>query len=459
MNLFRCLQPRVILILTLAALGAGLGGLLLPIEWRAVDQQLVGFPDSDVQAHQARPLVLALLCGLPALCGLAYALGGTLDRYISRLFLGVFSICLCALFLIWLLIDLTDNISHFRNAHHILLTLATFYAARMPPILLLLLPFSLLIALLHTLGKLSTNREIIAMIQSGRGVLRITVPLIVIGTMCALLSLCLNYHWAPTAEGRQDEILAEASDKPATKAAHVLYHNPENHRLWMIGSFPSDYQNGSPLLDVEVTTTDDHHTLVSRLFATHAVWDRIQHLWTFQNPVIGHYQPGQPPVFDTQTGPLVLNSWSETPWQLIKPGLSASYLGIPDLNGWLQANSRHLPFADPAPYLTQWHYRWALPFSCLVNVLLATPLAIHFSRRGPGAGIFVAIVLSALMLFISNVSLAFGAAGTLHPALAAWLPNLAFTLLAIELFRRRLTVRPIHHSLRQIFLGRGQAES
>ncbi len=453
MPISRRLKPRYLLILALAAAGAGLCALLLPGEYRAVEQQLIGFPDSDVPAHQARPLVLAALCFLPALASLCYALGGTLDRYITRLFLGIFSICLSALFMIWLLIDLTDKIGEFRSAHHILLTILTFYAMRLPPILLLLLPFSLLLALLHTLGKLSANREIIAMIQAGRGVLRITVPLIIAGAFCSLLSLGLNYHWAPSAEGRQDEILATASDKPATKATQVLYPNTENHRLWMIGSFPPDYQLGAPLLNVEVTTTNANHVLVSRLFAPSAQWDRNSHQWTFQHPMLGHYSVGQPPVFDAQDGPLIVKGWSETPWQLIKPGLSAECLGIPDLNGWLQANSRHQPFADPAPYLTQWHYRWALPIACLVNVLLASPLAIHFSRRGPGGGIFVAIVLSSLMLLISNVSLAFGAAGTLRPALAAWLPNLAFTLLAIDLFRRRITGRPLYHSLLKLLPG------
>ncbi len=86
-------------------------------------------------------------------------------------------------------------------------------------------------------------------------------------------------------------------------------------------------------------------------------------------------------------------------------------------------------------------------------MLLATPLAIHFSRRGPGGGIFLAVVLSALMLLVSNIVLAFGEAGTLRPALAAWLPNIAFTLLGIDLFRRRITGRPIYHSLRKLLPG------
>jgi LPS export ABC transporter permease LptG len=455
MHFLRRHAPLALLILALAALGAGLCALMLPGEHRAVAEQLLGFPDSDIRSHQARPWVLAGLCFLPALACFAYAFGGTLDRYVTRQFLGIFGICLSALVLIWLLIDLSDNISEFRASHNILLTIATFYGTRSPAILLLLLPYSLLLALLYSLGKLSTNREIIAMVQSGRGVIRITFPLLIAGLFCSLLTLGLNYHWAPIAEGRQDEILATASGKPLTEATQVLFRNPENRRLWMIGAFPPDYQNGAPLVDVEVTTTTPQRHLKSRLSATHARWNRGNRQWIFENPVISRFEPGQAPRFEKPDGSLAVNTWSETPWQLIRPGLSAAHLGIPDLTTWLSANSQHQQFADPAPYLTQWHYRWALPFTCIVTVLLATPLAIHFSRRGAGGGVFLAVVLSALMLLVSSIILAFGEAGTLPPAAAAWLPNLAFTILGLYLFRRRITGRPIYRSLRKLLPTNG----
>lgn len=450
MNSFRSHSRRFLLVLALAALGAVVCAMLVPGENRAVARQLIGFPDSDVRAHEARPLVLAALCFLPALASLFYCLGGTLDRYITRQFLGIFGICLTSLFMIWLLIDLSDKVGEFRNAQNILATIATFYASRSPAIILLLLPYSLLLALLYSLGKLSTNREIIAIIQSGRGVVRTTLPLVIAGAFCTLLTLGLNYHWAPIAEGRQDEILAEASGEQATEAAKVLYRNPNERRLWMIGAFPPDYEMGKPLLNVEVTTTDENRMLESRLSASSATWNRDTRQWTFHDPVVSRYSAGNPPDFMETDGPLTIDNWYETPWQLIKPGLAAANLGIPDLNTWLRSNALQLHYADPAPYLTQWHYRWALPFTCLVTVLLATPLAIHFSRRGPGGGIFLAVVLSALMLLVSNIVLAFGEAGTLEPALAAWLPNIGFALLGLYLFRRRITGRPIYHSLRRL---------
>ena len=453
MNFFRTHFLRFLLPLALAAVGAALCAVLIPAETEAVRQQLIGFPDSDVQAHQARPMILTALCFLPALAGLAYTLGGTLDRYIARQFAGIFCVCLAALVVIWLLMDIGNRISDFRDSKNILLTVVTFYGIRSPAVLLLLLPFSLLLALLSSLGKLSGTREVIAMIQAGRSVIRITLPLIIAGLFFSLLSLGLNYHWAPNAEGRVDEILDEAGGKVPIKAPNVLYRNPADRRLWEIGAFPKDYHKGAPLIDVEVTTTRADKTLESRLYAKHASWDRTAHRWTFEQPLVGTFPRNSPPVFETYSEPLVIETWPETPWQLIKPGLSAANLGIPDLDSWLQANTRRGPFADPAPYLTQWHYRWALPFTCMVTVLLATPLAIHFSRRGPGGGVFLAVVLAALMLLFASISLALGEAGTLRPAVAAWLPNIAFALLGLYLFRRRITGQPIYLILRKLLPG------
>ena len=444
---------RLLLPLVLAALGAGLCALLIPAEMEAVNQQLIGFPDSDVLAHQARPAIMAALCFLPALASLLYAFSGTLDRYIVRQFIGIFFICLTGLIMIWLLVDLGDKISDFRAPDGVLRSIANFYATRSPAVLSVMIPYSLLLALLYSLGKLSASREIIAMIQAGRSLVRISMPLILLGVFFSLLCLGLNYHWAPAAEGKADILLAEAGGKPAAAASNVLYRNPENRRLWLIGTFPKDFQSGKPLGEIEITTTRLDMTLESRLRAKSASWDRNTRKWTFEEPLVGNFKPNEPVVFTTYDSPLTVDSWSETPWQLIKPGLSAENLGIPDLNSWLHANERIGRFADPAPYLTQWHYRWALPFGCLITVLLAAPLGVYFSRRGAGGGVFLAVVLSGLMLLLTSISVALGASGTFHPAHAAWLPNVVFTLLALYLFHRRISGQPIYLVLRRLLPG------
>jgi lipopolysaccharide export LptBFGC system permease protein LptF len=88
--------------------------------------------------------------------------------------------------------------------------------------------------------------------------------------------------------------------------------------------------------------------------------------------------------------------------------------------------------------------------TCLVTVLLAVPLSIHFSRRGGGSGIFLAVVLSVMMLFISTITLALGESGSLIPLLAAWLPNIIFAGIGLYLYYKRMTGRSIYQSIKNL---------
>lgn len=430
-------------ILALAAAGAALCVWLIPSETQAVREHLAGFPDADAATHGMRPLVLAAMCFLPAVGACFYALGGELDRYVARSFLSIFCICLGSLLMIWLLIDLSDKVGDLQGAKNMLASLIAVYSTRAPAVLLLLLPYGLLLSLLYCLSQLSASREVIAMIQSGRGIVRITLPLVIAGIICTLFGMGLNYQWAPVADGRQDEVMAEAKGEVTQEASRVLFNNAPKKRVWMIGAFPHDYQKGAPLKFVEITTSNAQNQIETRLSADSAGWDPPTRRWIFENATIATHQDGLPPDFKKSEGPLVIDSFEETPMQLIKPGLSAENLGIPDLSSWLKARAAGLNFADPAPYRTEWHYRWAMPFTCLVSVMLAVPLAVNFSRRGPAGSIALAVGFSAIMLLISTIVLAFGHAGDMPPALAAWLPNFAFFALGVYLFKQRIHGRPL----------------
>ena len=171
-------------------------------------------------------------------------------------------------------------------------------------------------------------------------------------------------------------------------------------------------------------------------------------------PVVGNFQPNQPAIFETHTEPLTIAGWPETPWQLIKPGLDAEYLGIPDLNSRLQANERIGDFADPAPYRTQWHYRWALPLGCSGHACCwPRRWASTFRGVARAAECSSQCILSGLMLLLTSISVALGESGRLCPAHAAWLPNFDFCASRVYLFHRRISGQPIYLALRRCFLA------
>lgn len=432
----------------LSILGALLAYWIVPREIITVEEHILGFPDTDISGHRFRPWILGALCFLPAAAAWLYKFADRLDRYTTRQFLTSFSLVMGSLMAILILTDLQNRSSDFKAAADTWGAARAYYSIYLPSIIVFILPYVLMLSLLHCLGKMSLHQEIVAMTQTGRGVFRIVLPLIITGIFSTAICLIFNYHWGPWAEGNKKLTLKTYKDGKADIAQCVLYRDEDSKRIWLVGAFPNHFEKTGTLKNVTIHTFDKQNHPATKLQANQAQWSRTTKSWTFS---------GNLSLIDLQYNPVPkkikteepLNyTWQETPWQIIKPGLDASHLGIPELNSWLRAN-QDIQWANRLPYITQWHYRIAQPVICLVTILLAAPLGIVFNRRGKGGGVSVALFLSAGMLFSSSFFLTFGEAGHMPPALAAWGTNILFSLIALYLFHRRITGRPIYQSLKR----------
>lgn len=443
------LLRRAIPALILTAIGILAAARWVPVEQAAVQDTLASFPDADPFTHHLRPLVLALLCFIPALAAWLYSLSGTLARYVTRQFLTLLGVCLGGLVIIWLLLDFQDNVDDIKASGDITATTLALYRARLPEILITLLPYALLLSLLLCLGRLSGSREIIAMIQTGRGLARITLPFITAGLLATAFCTGLNYHWAPRANALEKQVIDAARGRDATAAEMVLFRNPRSPRLWMVRSFPADWKNGAPLQGIRVISEDREGRITRILVASTASHDRLTGRWSFADAAIRRIKPGEAPRFIRDLpNPHIVTTWRETPAEIIQPGLPPEQLGIPDLTGWLKNHGRDS--RGKAAHLTQWHHRFSQPVNCLIVVLLATPLGIYFSRRGTSGGVAIAVFLAMGLLFLTTICLSLGDSSHLPPIIAAWLPNTLFGILALILFRRRLAGRPIYQTLRRL---------
>lgn len=428
--------------------GAGAAYFLCPAEAALVEERIIGYPDSVVSAYRLRPWLLGSVCFVPFIASIIYRCSGTLDRYTIRVFLNAFAICFGALFIVMFLEDIQDNLSDFKESPQMWELMGKHYLIKLPALLVFILPYSLMLALLWALGKMSKSQEIVAMIQTGRSVTRVVAPLIGFGVLTSLVCLIFNYHWAPYADSQEKSILDAAQGKAQTEAKHVAYQNNDDTRQWYVGSFPFDHSQGAPLQSVNISVLDEEKNLRQRILASTATWSLADRNWTLNDPVVFDFT-GKGETVTKHDKPLTFD-WAETPFQIIKPGLKPPFLGIPGLTSWL-ANHRDHPLSDKRSYLTHWHYRLAQPFICLITILLAAPLGIVFNRRGLGGGVAVAIFLCAGMIFCSTVFPTLGESGHLSPLLAAWATNIIFTFIALILFYRRMTGQPIYQTVKAWF--------
>src|SRR5438552_12708002 len=86
-----------------------------------------------------------------------------LDRYVIRNFLQVYIYCIAGFLSVWLIFDVSDNISTFIDEHFGFMLTVRYYATQVPEVFVILLPVSLLLALLFVLGRMSRSNEIVSM--------------------------------------------------------------------------------------------------------------------------------------------------------------------------------------------------------------------------------------------------------------------------------------------------------
>src|SRR5437588_6842303 len=137
---------------------------------------------------------------------------------------------------------------------------------------------------------------------------------------------------------------------------------------------------------------------------------------------------------------LTIEHWSETPFRLGSANVHAEYLSFPELREYLHFNS-DFPKTLLAPFQTHLQYRLALPWTCLVVVLIAAPLGIGFSRRGILSSVAASIVLVFSMNFLTHLFLALGEGDRVPAWAAAWTPNLIFAVIGVYLLFLRATNR------------------
>jgi len=360
-----------------------------------------------------------------------------LDRYVIRNFVQAYFYCIAGFISIWLIFDISDNISTLLDERIGLLLAVQYYLTQVPQVFIILLPVSLLLALLFALGRMSRANEIVSMLTAGVSLPRTLLPLVVIGLLTVGASMALNYSLAPHAELVRKNFFSEARGRPEKLIEGQIFRNRTDARTWFVQNF----RNGSnEFNNVQVLQQDSNDNIVTNYLASRAVYHPESQSWELSNAKVVRYD-GSGNVIAGQFYPsVVVRHWSETPFRLGSANARAEYLSLPELRDYLHFNA-DFPRTLLAPFRTHFQYRLALPWTCFVVVCIAAPLGIGYSRRGVLASVASAVLLVFSMNFLTHLFLALGEGDRISPILAAWTPNALFTVIGLYLFYLRAANR------------------
>ena len=359
-----------------------------------------------------------------------------LDRYVARNFLQAYIYCIAGFLSIWLIFDISDNISTFIDEKFGFTLTLKYYLTQVPEVFIILLPVSLLLALLFSLGRMSRANEIVSMLTAGVSIPRLLGPLIGMGLLTVAASLALNYSLAPHAEMAKKNFIATARAHQFNIQGQI-FRNRTDLRTWFIQSF----RPGHDLFNnVQVLQQDANDNIIENYLAARAIFDPKTKTWDLEEVKVVHYDNTGNITEEKMLPSLKIEHWTETPFRLGSANVRAEYLSFPELQEYLHFNS-DFPVTLLAPFRTHLHYRLALPWTCLVVVCIAAPLGIGYSRRGVLASVASAVVLVFSMNFLTHLFLALGEGDRISPFVAAWTPNLIFTAIGLYLLYLRATNR------------------
>jgi LPS export ABC transporter permease LptF/LPS export ABC transporter permease LptG len=352
---------------------------------------------------------------------------GILDRYVATLYSRVAALAAAALagiFYISTFLELSDKV--FRGQATWAMLWSYFWFVT-PQYLYYILPLSVLLAALVTVGLLTKNSELVVMKACGISLYRIALPMIAGAVVAGGILWFL------------DESVLGPSNRRAEAIRHVIRGgSPETfdvlHRQWVTGTggeiYHYDYydprtQRLSGLSVYEFS--EGMRTLTRRTYAELATYvdarqQRVNDSWTLQRGWSRELTPsGDTRVFtpfaesNARLEPAAYFDTQQPDERFM------SYAQLRDYTAGLRASG-----FDVSAQLVALERKLSFPFVTLVMTLLAVPFAVTTGRRGAMYGIGVGIVLAICYWIAISVFAALGTGGVMTPLLAAWAPNLLF---------------------------------
>lgn len=342
---------------------------------------------------------------------------GILERYIAATWLRLLMLCLSGFVGIYLVIDLMEKIPRFLRSGAAAVDILEYFLWKLPEIIGRTATFSILMATLLTLGVLSRDSEIIALRSCGISLVRISLPMLVLGLFASIILLINAEVILPHSYARTeliDRIKIKKKGEQVTFKRNNIWFRSKSLILQARMFEPKT----RTLSGIVVWNVDGFMNPVSRVDAETAVYsggrwiaDSAQSR-NFETPA--GYAPESLRAMD-----LGLNLKVEDLQVLDNDADNMSIRVLKEYSDNLKRGGY-----KAYRYLTLMHTKIASPFAALIMVLLGIPFALRNSRSGGIAmGIGASIGIGFAYFVVNAVLLSYGRSGVLAPVIAAWGAN------------------------------------
>ena len=282
-------------------------------------------------------------------------------------------------------------------------------------------------------SKMALQSEVIAILASGTSYNRWLRPYILGGIFFAVGLWFANRYGIPKANQIRGAFQAKISDKVSSGDNYSNCYNCYYLRI------SSDTYVGVKNFDTASKTSNGfflnrikNNKVYYNLRADRLQWDTTKRNWKLINVIERKVDSAKEIVKQIPEMHMNLNF---KPGDLRKDDYLKDKLNTPELVRYIKLEE--LRGTEGLNALKVERYRrTSTPVSVVILTLIGAVIAGRRNRGGSGLHLATGIIIAAIFIVSDRFSTVFSVKGDLAPLLAAWIPNLAFSLVAVYLYRR-----------------------
>lgn len=286
-------------------------------------------------------------------------------------------------------------------------------------------PLITFVSVIWFTAKMAQNTEIIPMLYSGRPFTRILKPYMIGATILTLLSLTLNHLVLPSA------------NKARLEFEELFYKNDRN-----VGSYHAEYPDNSIVYfdafnapnrlgtNFVVEKRNKENKLVYVLKAQKAR-NPSGHNWTFENYTERYLGELNDIIKSGQSKDTIFpyNSEDMTARESI-----VMTMGYTELVDYIQKEKDKGTKGVPT-YELELYRRTSMPFATYILTVIGLAVSSRKSRGGIGVKLAIGLLLAFIYIFAMKMTDVAAINVGFSPAIAVWVPNVVFGLMALLLYR------------------------
>lgn len=357
-----------------------------------------------------------------------------LRNYVLREFLSAFLLSLFVLTFVMILGNLV-RLADLIVAKGVSLFMAgKLFLYLIPFLFSFILPVATLAAALLSIGRLSSDNELIAVRSSGINLFRLLLPVILVGLIISLFCIILNNKIIPRAHHRSREMMIEIGTQNPTAAleAGTFITAFEKFILFI---YHIDGNKFSNIRIYEPQGSDKPpRTIIARKGEFILIPEKKILKLKLVDGTSDEINPSDPENFYKLNFKTYFMNIDYKKAMEKKVDKKNKDMTLGELNEKMRSFQEK--GIDTSPMLTEIHKRLALSFSCLIFVVIGAPFAMITRRREKSINFGFAFLIVAAYYLMLIAFEALSIEGKLPPSAAMSMPNIVFGALGITLLHK-----------------------